>query len=88
MLRGESSFGISHSGSSKGVTVNALRPGPTETPGNHAVNPDPAVREQIAAMIPMGRYGQPENVANVVSFLASAAARWVTGQVLSVSGGL
>ncbi|WP_407926264.1 SDR family oxidoreductase [Corynebacterium hindlerae] len=36
----------------------------------------------------MGRYGQPEDVANVVSFLASAAARWVTGQVLSVSGGL
>lgn len=72
----------------QGVTVNALRPGPTDTPGNHAVNPDPAVREQIAARIPMGRYGQPEDVANVVSFLASAAARWVTGQVLSVSGGL
>lgn len=72
----------------QGVTVNALRPGPTDTPGNHAVNPDPAVREQIAGMIPLGRYGQPEDVANVVSFLASADARWVTGQVLSVSGGL
>ncbi|QGU02302.1 3-oxoacyl-[acyl-carrier-protein] reductase FabG [Corynebacterium kalinowskii] len=73
---------------SQGITVNALRPGPTDTPGNRAVNPDPAIREQIATMIPLGRYGQPEDVAGVASFLASKDARWMTGQVISVTGGL
>lgn len=72
----------------KGITVNAIRPGVTDTDGQRAVNPDPAVREQIAHMTPLGRLGEPEDIAAVVAFLASPDARWVTGQCLTVSGGL
>ena len=71
-----------------GITVNAIRPGVTDTDGQRAVNPDPAVREQIAHMTPLGRLGEPEDIAAVVAFLASPDARWVTGQCLTVSGGL
>lgn len=73
---------------SRGITVNAVRPGATDTDGQRAVNPDPETREAIAQMTPMGRLGAPEDIANVVAFFAGPDSRWVTGQVLTASGGL
>jgi 3-oxoacyl-[acyl-carrier protein] reductase len=65
-----------------GITVNIVAPGPIQTGWI------PADQEsQIAASIPLGRVGQPEDVADVVVFLASEQARWVTGQRLFVGGG-
>lgn len=76
----------------KGVTANAVCPGPTETPllaGIAEASADSA--KVIAAMtraVPMKRLGQPRDVAAAVAFLASEDASFITGQTLSVSGGL
>jgi NAD(P)-dependent dehydrogenase (short-subunit alcohol dehydrogenase family) len=69
------------------VTVNAVAPGATDTPLNEdAYTPD--VRRTYEERIPLGRIAAPEEVADVVVFLASDAARYVTGQELLVDGGL
>ncbi|BCI83769.1 hypothetical protein MTY66_53940 [Mycolicibacterium sp. TY66] len=52
------------------------------------VNADPSALAQIAEDTPMRRVGQPEDIADVVAFLASPQARWVTGQTITASGGL
>jgi NAD(P)-dependent dehydrogenase (short-subunit alcohol dehydrogenase family) len=70
-----------------GVTVNALSPGATDTPLNARAY-TPAVRRTYEGRIPLGRIGTPEEVADVAVFLASDAARYVTGQELIVDGGL
>jgi 3-oxoacyl-[acyl-carrier protein] reductase len=70
-----------------GVTVNAVAPGATETAMN-AQAYTPEVRRTYEERIPLGRIGTPEEVADVVVFLASDAARYVTGQELLVDGGL
>jgi NAD(P)-dependent dehydrogenase (short-subunit alcohol dehydrogenase family) len=70
-----------------GITVNALAPGAVDTD----INKDaftPAVRRTYAARIPLGRIGTPEDVADAAVFLASDAARYITGQQLVVDGGL
>ncbi|MFZ0387024.1 MAG: SDR family NAD(P)-dependent oxidoreductase [Solirubrobacteraceae bacterium] len=71
----------------QGVTVNAVAPGATETPLNKDVYTD-AVRTAYAQRIPLGRIGTPAEVADVTTFLASDAARYVTGHELVVDGGL
>jgi NAD(P)-dependent dehydrogenase (short-subunit alcohol dehydrogenase family) len=70
-----------------GITVNAVAPGATETPLN-AVAYTEAVRATYNARIGLGRIGTPEEVADVVAFLASDASRYMTGQELLVDGGL
>ncbi len=70
-----------------GVTVNAVAPGATDTPLN-ADAWTPEVRRTYEQRIPLGRVGTPEDIADVVVFLASDAARYVTGQELFVDGGL
>ena len=70
----------------RGVTVNAVAPGFIETEMT-AVLPESA-RQGWLTQIPLGRPGQPEEVAGVVKFLASDAAAYITGQVLHISGGL
>lgn len=72
-----------------GVTVNAVGPGPIQTALFDRVNPpgDPRT-EAIIASVPVRRLGQPEDVADVVSFLCSPRAGFVTGQVLYVCGGM
>lgn len=68
------------------INVNCVCPGPTDTPLMAAV-PD-KVRESLTRAIPFRRLGKPEEVADAVVFFASDRASYVTGQVLSVSGGL
>jgi len=65
-----------------GITVNIVLPGPTQTGWI-----TPELEKIIAANTPLGRVGQPEDLADVIVFLASEQARWLTGQLLSVSGG-
>ncbi|AUW59714.1 hypothetical protein C1T17_18120 [Sphingobium sp. SCG-1] len=69
---------------SKGVRLNALAPGPTRTEASERYDELPKL---LASQTPMGRMGEVEDVADAALFLSSDAARWVTGQVLDVSGG-
>ncbi len=74
-----------------GITVNVVCPGPTETAMLAAVMAGERGEKILAGIrraIPLGRLGQPEDVAGAVAFFVSEAAGYVTGQVLSVSGGL
>jgi 3-oxoacyl-[acyl-carrier protein] reductase len=71
----------------RGITVNAVAPGTTDTEMLRAGNSDETL-EKLVAMTPLGRLGLPEDVADVVVFLASEEARWITGQVIAASGGL
>jgi NAD(P)-dependent dehydrogenase (short-subunit alcohol dehydrogenase family) len=70
-----------------GITVNAVAPGAVDTPLNAAAY-TPDVRRTYQDRIPLGRIGSPEEIADVVLFLASDGARYVTGQELIVDGGL
>jgi 3-oxoacyl-[acyl-carrier protein] reductase len=73
-----------------GVRVNAVAPGSIEFPGGsweQRRTSDPSLYDRILKSIPFGRLGEPEEVADVVLFLASPAARWVTGQTIIVDGG-
>ncbi|HLU76291.1 MAG TPA: 3-oxoacyl-ACP reductase FabG [Burkholderiales bacterium] len=69
---------------SRGVTVNAVAPGVIASPGTDAAVSDAAVR----SMVPMKRRGTPGEVAALIGFLASDQAGYITGQIISVSGGL
>ncbi|AZM91103.1 MULTISPECIES: SDR family oxidoreductase [Streptomyces] len=72
----------------RGITVNSVGPGITETDLNAAWLADPAARAHAASRSVFNRVGTPEEVADVVAFLASPDSRWVTGQHLSATGGL
>lgn len=75
-------------GARQGIRVNAVTPGPIMTPATEAwFKADPASGQAIANANPMGRIGTPEEVANVVFFLASDAASYVTGASIPVDGG-
>ena len=71
---------------SRNVTVNVVAPGPIATDMFAAV--DDAMRESITGAVPLGRMGQPDEIAAAVSFLASDEAGYITGAVLPVDGGL
>ncbi|HZD69012.1 MAG TPA: SDR family oxidoreductase [Actinomycetes bacterium] len=71
----------------RGITVNTVSPGYTDTDMFRGANPTDAP-ERAAAMTPLGRLGQPADVADVVAFLTGPDARWLTGQNLRASGGL
>lgn len=70
-----------------GIRVNAVAPGWIATPLTQALQDDATRSAQIVGRTPMGRWGQPEDVADPVLFLASPAARFITGVVLPVDGG-
>ncbi|KAF5884510.1 MULTISPECIES: SDR family oxidoreductase [Rhizobium] len=77
--------GLARELGSRDITVNLVQPGSTDTDMNPA-NGDFADFQR--ALIPLGRYGEPEDVAAAVTFLASPAARHITGTILTVDGGL
>lgn len=72
----------------QGVRVNVVAPGLTETPLSQRIIASPAALEASRAMHPLGRIGQPDDIAGAIAWLLSAEASWVTGQVLGVDGGL
>lgn len=71
----------------RGITVNAVMPGVTETDMNAAWITVPEARAGAEAMSVFSRVGQPPDVADVIAFLASNEARWTTGQVIDATGG-
>ena len=71
---------------SRGITVNAVAPGFISTDMTEVLAD--SVKEATMNQIPMRRFGKPEDVAAAVVFLASDSAAYITGQVLSVDGGL
>jgi NAD(P)-dependent dehydrogenase (short-subunit alcohol dehydrogenase family) len=72
----------------RGIRVNALCPGPIETPLLHALLSDPEQRARRLVHIPMGRLGRPEELARAALFLASDDASYMTGATLVVDGGI
>lgn len=70
----------------RGININAIAPGYIQTPMTEVL-PE-KVKEELMKLIPMGRLGQPEDVAQAVLFLVSEASNYVTGQVLNVNGGI
>ena len=71
---------------SRGVTVNAIAPGYIQTAMTDKIPTE--VKQKMLESIPMGKLGQPEDIAAAAVFLASGAAEYVTGQVLAVNGGM
>ena len=72
-----------------GICCNSVAPGPTDTPLFNTTIPEGSkLRDSLIRSIPLKRLAKPEEVANVILFFATAATDYVTGQVISVSGGL
>jgi glucose 1-dehydrogenase len=72
----------------RGIRVNAVGPGATETPINAAWTGDPVKRAAVERHIPLGRPAEPQDIAGCFAFLASADAAYITGQTIYVDGGL
>jgi 3-oxoacyl-[acyl-carrier protein] reductase len=66
----------------KGITVNTVNPGPTKT-----YNPDEEIDNAVRSKMPLGRWGEPDDAARLISWLVSDEARWITGQVINSEGG-
>jgi 3-oxoacyl-[acyl-carrier protein] reductase len=71
---------------SRQITVNAIAPGATETEMTAGI--DSEIKDRISNATPLGRWARPEDIADAAVFLASDAAKFVTGQILVVDGGL
>lgn len=70
------------------ILVNAVLPGPVETEGTQSMPNWDQFKSMMLPRTPLGRIGQPRDIATVVSFLASEDAGWITGQIIPVAGGL
>jgi 3-oxoacyl-[acyl-carrier protein] reductase len=79
-------FSLARELASRGITVNAVAPGLITTDMTGAMTEE--ARNSFAERIPLKRFGQPEDVAEVVAFLAGPAAGYITGEVIRVDGGL
>lgn len=69
------------------ITVNQINPGSVRTEGTKKAGVDDKVEKGLVESIPLGRIGFPGDVANFAAFLASSEARWITGEIIKVSGG-
>jgi 3-oxoacyl-[acyl-carrier protein] reductase len=72
----------------RGILVNSVAPGPTVTEGFAVLDSGGEFANTFASQTPLRRLGTPEDIANVVGLLASKEAGWITGQVITASGGL
>ena len=79
------SLGLARAGAPHNILVNVIRPGVMDTPF-HANAPKPDWDARVR-LIPLGRAGAPREVAQMAAYLASDAGRFITGQILAVSGG-
>ena len=69
--------------------MNSINPGGVETEGFHVLGmPGSDFEKQMIAQTPLGRIGQPHDIATAVAFLASPDSAWITGEIITVSGGL
>jgi C-5 ketoreductase len=73
---------------SRGITVNTVAPGITDTDMNRWVGETPGAEASISGMTALRRMGRPDDIADIVAFLVSDDARWITGQLLDASGGM
>jgi 3-oxoacyl-[acyl-carrier protein] reductase len=72
----------------RNIRVNAINPGMVETEGTHSAGiADSDLRKQVEASTPLGRIGQPQDIAGAAVFLASAESAWITGETLLIAGG-
>lgn len=71
----------------RGVTVNSVLPGPTRTDAL-ATGGVARMAEELAVRTPLGRLGEPDDIAEIVAFLVAASGRWITGQAIHAGGGL
>ena len=72
----------------RGIRVNAIRPGMVETEGTHSAGiTESDMRKQVEAQTPLGRIGQPQDIASAAVFLASDDSAWITGETFLISGG-
>jgi 3-oxoacyl-[acyl-carrier protein] reductase len=69
---------------SRGITVNTVAPGIIASPSTETIFP----KEAIVKLVPMQRAGQPQEVADLVAFLASERAGYISGQLISINGGM
>jgi len=72
----------------KGIRINAVAPGLVDTPMSAGITGNELMLKASTAMHPLGRIGNAEEIASVISWLLSEAASWVTGQVIGIDGGL
>jgi NAD(P)-dependent dehydrogenase (short-subunit alcohol dehydrogenase family) len=77
-------------GAKNGIRVNTVCPGPIQNTllNQYLVETNPIMKTQMATMIPMGRVGEPEDIAGAVMYFCSDASKFVTGQILSIDGGM
>lgn len=76
---------LEHAG--QGIRANAIAPGWVETPMTDTLPKDSGLRKFISSRIPAGRFGEPEEIAHAILYLASDEACWITGTVLTIDGG-
>lgn len=77
---------VAREGASRGVTANCIAPGFVTSPMTDVIKDE--IKEKIKATIPMGSFGEPSDIASAAVFLASDEARYITGTVLDVNGGM
>lgn len=74
---------------SRGIRANCVAPGPVATDFNNAaIRSNPQIQTYLAGLSPLGRVGEPDDIAGVVAFLCSPDAKWINGQRIEVSGGI
>ena len=71
---------------SRGITVNGIAPGFVDTEMTQVLSDE--VKEAATKQIPLGHFGKPEDIANMAAYLASEKAAYITGQIISVDGGM